>query len=146
MDTLKTQINALFKSNLRETGESIKHQQHANFLATINLRMTNFLNILLSNRFCCLQQFYMFFLFFIVLWSFFYYLLNIYTYVFIYCSYILYDVNPPEGFNLRRDVYVRIAVFLKRLANGNKEFRWHLVLPPWSNVQQAKTTFFQYFN
>jgi len=25
--------------------------------------------------------------------------------------YILYDVNPGEGFNLRRDVYMRLAVF-----------------------------------
>ncbi|XP_051478701.1 GDP-fucose protein O-fucosyltransferase 2 isoform X2 [Apus apus] len=29
--------------------------------------------------------------------------------------YLLYDVNPPEGFNLRRDVYVRIASLLKTL-------------------------------
>ncbi|XP_012226759.1 GDP-fucose protein O-fucosyltransferase 2 [Linepithema humile] len=48
--------------------------------------------------------------------------------------YILYDVNPPEGFNLRRDVYVRVAVFLKRLAERNKEFQWQLVLPPWGNL------------
>jgi hypothetical protein len=29
--------------------------------------------------------------------------------------YILYDVNPGEGFNLRRDVYMRMAVFVKKL-------------------------------
>jgi len=50
-------------------------------------------------------------------------------------SYILYDVNPSEGFNLRRDVYVRIAVFLKGLAKKDKEFRWHLVLPPWGKLE-----------
>lgn len=49
-------------------------------------------------------------------------------------SYILYDINPPEGFNLRRDVYVRIAVFVKNLIQQEKEFRWHLVLPPWGNT------------
>ncbi|EZA49132.1 hypothetical protein DMN91_005200 [Ooceraea biroi] len=48
--------------------------------------------------------------------------------------YILYDVNRPEGFNLRRDVYVRIAVFLKGLVKKDKEFQWHLVLPPWGNL------------
>ncbi|XP_029663960.1 GDP-fucose protein O-fucosyltransferase 2 isoform X1 [Formica exsecta] len=48
--------------------------------------------------------------------------------------YILYDVNPPEGFNLRRDVYVRLAVFLKRLIERDKEYQWQLVLPPWGNL------------
>lgn len=48
--------------------------------------------------------------------------------------YILYDVNPPEGFNLRRDVYIRVAVFLKRLIERDKEFQWQLVLPPWGNL------------
>lgn len=32
-----------------------------------------------------------------------------------YYRYILYDVNPPEGFNLRRDVYMRLAVFVANL-------------------------------
>ncbi|XP_011308816.1 GDP-fucose protein O-fucosyltransferase 2 isoform X2 [Fopius arisanus] len=45
--------------------------------------------------------------------------------------YILYDVNPPEGFNLRRDVYVRIAVFLHNLNQEDKAYEWILVLPPW---------------
>ncbi|XP_029043432.2 GDP-fucose protein O-fucosyltransferase 2 [Osmia bicornis bicornis] len=48
--------------------------------------------------------------------------------------YILYDVNPPEGFNLRRDVYIRIAVFIKNLLRQEKEFKWQLVLPPWGNL------------
>ncbi|XP_018347461.1 PREDICTED: GDP-fucose protein O-fucosyltransferase 2 [Trachymyrmex septentrionalis] len=48
--------------------------------------------------------------------------------------YILYDVNPAEGFNLRRDVYIRIAVFLRKLIERNKEFQWQLILPPWGNL------------
>ncbi|XP_046838618.1 GDP-fucose protein O-fucosyltransferase 2 isoform X1 [Vespa crabro] len=48
--------------------------------------------------------------------------------------YILYDVNPPEGFNLRRDVYVRVAVFVKNLNKKDKKFKWHLVLPPWGDL------------
>ncbi|CAN0125821.1 unnamed protein product [Bubo scandiacus] len=45
--------------------------------------------------------------------------------------YLLYDVNPPEGFNLRRDVYVRIASLLKTLL---KNENWVLVLPPWGRL------------
>lgn len=48
-------------------------------------------------------------------------------------SYILYDVNPPEGFNLRRDVYIRTAIFVRNLVEQEKEFKWKLVLPPWGN-------------
>lgn len=51
-------------------------------------------------------------------------------------SYILYDINPPEGFNLRRDVYVRLAVFLKKLIKRDKEYQWQLVLPPWGNFYE----------
>lgn len=29
--------------------------------------------------------------------------------------YILYSVNSVEGFNLRRDVYLRMAIFIKQL-------------------------------
>ncbi|KTG45577.1 hypothetical protein cypCar_00012019, partial [Cyprinus carpio] len=45
--------------------------------------------------------------------------------------YLLYDVNPPEGFNLRRDVYIRMASLLKTL---RKEGDWVLVLPPWGRL------------
>lgn len=31
--------------------------------------------------------------------------------------FILYSVNPVEGFNLRRDVYIRMATFVKNLRN-----------------------------
>jgi hypothetical protein len=40
------------------------------------------------------------------------------------CRYILYDVNPPEGFNLRRDVYMRMAIFVRKM---EKLGDWHLV-------------------
>ena len=29
--------------------------------------------------------------------------------------YLFYDVNPGEGFNLRRDVFMRVAVLVKKL-------------------------------
>ncbi|XP_015723187.1 GDP-fucose protein O-fucosyltransferase 2 isoform X1 [Coturnix japonica] len=45
--------------------------------------------------------------------------------------YLLYDVNPPEGFNLRRDVYIRIASLMKTLL---KSENWVLVLPPWGRL------------
>ncbi|CAK9833567.1 GDP-fucose protein O-fucosyltransferase 2 [Anthophora retusa] len=53
--------------------------------------------------------------------------------------YILYDVNPVEGFNLRRDVYIRTAVFIKNLIEEEKEFKWQLVLPPWDNLYHWKS-------
>lgn len=45
--------------------------------------------------------------------------------------YLLYDVNPPEGFNLRRDVYLRMASLMKSLL---KNEAWVLVLPPWGRL------------
>lgn len=60
-------------------------------------------------------------------------------------SYILYDINPPEGFNLRRDVYVRLAVFLKRLIERDKEYQWQLVLPPWGNFYENERLCFTEF-
>lgn len=45
--------------------------------------------------------------------------------------YLLYDVNPGEGFNLRRDVYIRIANLVRKLI---KVDNWVLVLPPWGNL------------
>lgn len=48
----------------------------------------------------------------------------------------MYDVNPVEGFNLRRDVFIRIVVWFKKLklneSRGNHEFT--LVMPPFSNL------------
>jgi len=47
--------------------------------------------------------------------------------------YLLYEVNPGEGFNLRRDVYMRIANLVKVL-NDDASSWWTLVLPPWSRL------------
>lgn len=44
--------------------------------------------------------------------------------------FLLYDVNSVEGFNLRRDVYIRMAVFLKSLRKRNNYVNSYLVLPP----------------
>lgn len=46
--------------------------------------------------------------------------------------YLLYDVNPPEGFNLRRDVYIRMASLVKTLTKDGDD--WVLVLPPWGRL------------
>lgn len=47
-------------------------------------------------------------------------------------KYLLYDVNPGEGFNLRRDVYMRVARLVASLnMDLDPEEQWVLVLPPW---------------
>lgn len=50
--------------------------------------------------------------------------------------YLLYDCNPGEGFNLRRDVYLRIANLLHAMRNDDKckKDDWVLVLPPWGRI------------
>ncbi|CAL1276051.1 unnamed protein product [Larinioides sclopetarius] len=53
--------------------------------------------------------------------------------------YLLYDVNPGEGFNLRRDVYMRIAALVKELNNDKKSGQWILVLPPWGPLYHWKS-------
>lgn len=50
--------------------------------------------------------------------------------------YLLYDVNPGEGFNLRRDVYMRVANLVKFL---NEVEPWVLVLPPWGRLYHWKS-------
>ncbi|KAL8173206.1 UNVERIFIED_CONTAM: GDP-fucose protein O-fucosyltransferase 2 [Gekko kuhli] len=65
--------------------------------------------------------------------------------------YLLYDVNPPEGFNLRRDVYIRIASLIKTLS---KSEAWVLVLPPWGrlyhwqspDIHQVRIPWFEFFD
>lgn len=52
-------------------------------------------------------------------------------------KYLFYDINPPEGFNLRRDVYMRLAVFMKSLESHSSQ--WHLVLPPWAHLYHWKS-------
>lgn len=53
--------------------------------------------------------------------------------------YILYDVNHGEGFNLRRDVYMRMANLVRTLRHSGQNFV--LVLPPWGALYhwQSKT-------
>ena len=41
-------------------------------------------------------------------------------------------MNPPEGFNLRRDVYIRMASLVKTLRKDGDD--WVLVLPPWGRL------------
>ncbi|XP_055386490.1 GDP-fucose protein O-fucosyltransferase 2 isoform X2 [Condylostylus longicornis] len=53
--------------------------------------------------------------------------------------YILYEVNPSEGFNLRRDVYIRMAVFLKNLKTQDKFKSAKLVLPPFTKLFHWKS-------
>ncbi|XP_055599066.1 GDP-fucose protein O-fucosyltransferase 2 [Uranotaenia lowii] len=48
--------------------------------------------------------------------------------------YLLYDVNPSEGFNLRRDVYIRLAVFHRALRKQKGYENTQLVLPGWSQL------------
>ena len=44
--------------------------------------------------------------------------------------YVLYNVNAAEGFNLRRDVYIRLAVFMRQLQAKEGFKNVKLVLPP----------------
>ena len=60
----------------------------------------------------------------------------------IYCRYLLYEVNPGEGFNLRRDVYLRIANLVKVL-NDDLRSWWTLVLPPWSRLYHWRSNVVQ---
>ena len=39
-----------------------------------------------------------------------------------------------EGFNLRRDVFMRVAVFVKNLNVNSDDFQYTLVLPPWGRL------------
>lgn len=66
--------------------------------------------------------------------------------------YLLYDVNPPEGFNLRRDVYIRMASLVKTLRKDGGD--WVLVLPPWGrlyhwqspNIYQVRIPWGEFFS
>ena len=52
-------------------------------------------------------------------------------------KYLIYEVNPGEGFNLRRDVYVRVANLVKYMQDmGDKIV---LVLPPWRELYHWKS-------
>lgn len=45
---------------------------------------------------------------------------------------VLYDVNLAEGFNLRRDVYIRLAVWINQMQGQQR--RVDLILPPWNQL------------
>ena len=51
--------------------------------------------------------------------------------------FIVYDVNPGEGFNLRRAVYFRVANLVKHMIDRGEE--WVLVLPPWRHLYHWKS-------
>lgn len=57
--------------------------------------------------------------------------------------YILYSVNPVEGFNLRRDVYLRMAIFMKQLRNFKGYRKAQLVLPSFHHLYHWKSQFRQ---
>lgn len=58
--------------------------------------------------------------------------------------YLLYDVNDGEGFNLRRDVYIRMANLVVQL-NRRQQHHWTLVLPPWKRMYHWRSTHDQQF-
>ena len=57
--------------------------------------------------------------------------------------FILYSINPAEGFNLRRDVYLRMAIFLKNLRQAKGYSNAHLVLPVFHHLYHWKSHFRQ---
>jgi len=54
-------------------------------------------------------------------------------------KFILYDVNPGEGFNLRRDVFMRIAILVRKLNLASPDTTFTLVLPPWGHLYHWQT-------
>ncbi|KAM3958683.1 protein O-fucosyltransferase 2 [Aphomia sociella] len=52
---------------------------------------------------------------------------------------IFYDVNPPEGFNLRRDVYMRFAIMLSEARKRGRD-NWRLILPPFHRLYHWRST------
>ncbi|RXG69129.1 GDP-fucose protein O-fucosyltransferase 2 [Armadillidium vulgare] len=51
--------------------------------------------------------------------------------------YLLYNINYGEGFNLRRDVYLRVGNLIR---NINDKESWILVLPPWGDLYHWRNT------
>ncbi|XP_068743866.1 GDP-fucose protein O-fucosyltransferase 2-like isoform X1 [Montipora capricornis] len=51
--------------------------------------------------------------------------------------YLIYDVNPGEGFNLRRDVYMRVANLMKII---REKQNWILVVPPWRRLYHWRSS------
>lgn len=55
--------------------------------------------------------------------------------------FILYSVNPVEGFNLRRDVFLRMAIFLKKIRKIEGYKNSFLVLPVFNHLYHWKSNF-----
>ena len=66
-------------------------------------------------------------------WFWMYFLLLIPTAVNSRARYLLYSVNPGEGFNLRRDVHMRAANLALKLRKESSD-DWQIVLPPWPHL------------
>ena len=58
--------------------------------------------------------------------------------------YLTYTVNKGEGFNLRRDVYMRAASLVRNLRQSTNQ-DWILVLPPWSHLYHWKSDVYQHW-
>ena len=52
-------------------------------------------------------------------------------------KYLIFEVNPGEGFNLRRDVYIRVANLVKHMQEEGEKII--LVLPPWRQLYHWKS-------
>lgn len=63
-------------------------------------------------------------------------MIGFYVEIYFLFRYLLYDVNLGEGFNLRRDVYMRVINFVKEL---NKEESWVLVFLFWGRLYYWKS-------
>lgn len=57
--------------------------------------------------------------------------------------FVLYSVNPAEGFNLRRDVYLRMANFVRALRKVQGYSNAQLVLPVFHHLYHWKSHFRQ---
>lgn len=53
--------------------------------------------------------------------------------------FLFYDINPGEGFNLRRDVYIRLAVFMNFLRQQAGYKNAYLVVPPFRRLYHWKS-------
>ena len=56
--------------------------------------------------------------------------------------YLTYTVNKGEGFNLRRDVHLRVVSLILNLRRTTS-YNWILVLPPWPHLYHWKSHFIQ---
>ena len=57
-------------------------------------------------------------------------------------KFLMYDVNPGEGFNLRRDVYIRAANLVERL-NREEGQHWILVVAPWRHLYHWRSRYIE---